>query len=176
MEAEQRQSLMRETYWGSLGDDVDEFGEYLEEMGLEEPTVDELKAFFMVVDYGTFCTALEWSFDDTPVRDRLYVMATDERTETLAAMTTWAKSVGLEIRLPLDAATDVADHIAKEREKQVGGRSASGGLPDEFHRRPSQGAPFLVTLVTEGGVREDMVLYNHLGPEEIKRFSVRLMD
>ena len=103
MDSDAREQIMRETYWSTLTEDDHDYGDlsgHVERLGYGNPSSEQLKAFFMAVEYGTFCSALKWGFGDTSIGDELYEMVTDDREETLMAMSKWARSVGVDIGKP----------------------------------------------------------------------------
>lgn len=98
-----QETVMREAYWSTIQPGDGDWGvlsEYVERLGFSDPSPNQVKAFYMVIDYSTFSTAQQWSFYDTPVRDDLYTMVHYDREATLLAMNEWAQSAGIELGEP----------------------------------------------------------------------------
>ncbi|MFJ5375209.1 hypothetical protein ACIPTP_22040 [Pectobacterium versatile] len=87
---EQRLNAVREAFWHNTPEghhDLIQLHDALTVLeSLEEPTVDQIKAFFMMLPADIIGSALSWGFSDTEVRERTYVFVEENKQAVLAAI------------------------------------------------------------------------------------------
>lgn len=82
---EDRLKAVREAFWNNTPEDYDigPLHDTLVTLGLaQEPTIDQLKRFFMMLPANIIGPAVSWGLTDTEVRDRIHEFA-QENEENL---------------------------------------------------------------------------------------------
>lgn len=85
---EQRLNAVREAFWHNTPQghhDLSQLHHVLVVSEIvEEPTADQIKAFFMTLPADIIGSALSWGFSDTEVRERTYEFAEQNKQAVLA--------------------------------------------------------------------------------------------
>jgi hypothetical protein len=87
---DQRLNAVREAYWHNTPEghhDLSQLHDVLVVSDIvEEPTADQIKAFFMILPADIIGSALSWGFRDTEVRERTYEFVEQNKQAVLAAI------------------------------------------------------------------------------------------
>lgn len=86
----QRLKAVREAFWNNTPEghyDLSQLHDVLVVSDIvEEPTQDQIKAFFMMLPADIIGSALSWGFSDTEVRERTYEFVQQDKQAVLAAI------------------------------------------------------------------------------------------
>ena len=87
---DQRLKAVREAFWHNTPEghhDLSQLHDVLVVSDIaEEPTADQIKAFFMMLPADIIGSALSWGFSDTEVRERTYEFVEQNKHAVLAAI------------------------------------------------------------------------------------------
>lgn len=87
---EQRLNAVREAFWCNTPQEHHDLVQLHDVLAvldiLEEPTADQIKAFFMMLPADIIGSALSWGFSDTEVRERTYEFAEQNKQAILEAI------------------------------------------------------------------------------------------
>ncbi len=86
----QRLNAVREAFWNNTPDgdhDLRQLHDVLVVSGLvKEPSLEQIKAFLMMLPADIIGSALSWGFTDTEVRERTYEFAEQNKQSVLEAI------------------------------------------------------------------------------------------